>query len=333
MLELAFSAQDVAQTRLAFSVVGEAVTSVRVLKDPSFHALHLPWISEVRRLLRATPTEHFDLLWDLVPADGGAIPDFATPPPFTPTPELADELEHLTSIPVDQVRADLERSGHRDSPRLRALHADPGKGLQHLAEAIESYWLVALEPHWPRLRALLEADILHRARRIADGGARALFEDLHPAVSWQGDSLHVAHRPYSHQRSAQGRGLLLVPSAYVWPTVFTLTAPPWQPTLIYPARGVATLWQGGTPDAPGGLARVLGRSRARLLIELAAPATTTELARRTGLTTGGVSQHLSALRAAGLVVGSRAGRYILYSRSAAADQMVSAATAARPDTG
>ncbi|MFD0331981.1 ArsR/SmtB family transcription factor [Streptacidiphilus monticola] len=46
-----------------------------------------------------------------------------------------------------------------------------------------------------------------------------------------------------------------------------------------------------------------------------APASTTELARRAGLTAAGVSQHLTALRAAGLVSAHRAGRSVLYART------------------
>ncbi|MGW5556767.1 hypothetical protein ACWER9_06030 [Micromonospora sp. NPDC003944] len=46
---------------------------------------------------------------------------------------------------------------------------------------------------------------------------------------------------------------------------------------------------------------MIGRGRARLLRELTAPISTTELARRSGMTPGGASQHLAAalLSAAG----------------------------------
>jgi hypothetical protein len=45
--------------------------------------------------------------------------------------------------------------------------------------------------------------------------------------------------------------------------------------LIYPARRIATLWEDASP-APGGLARLLGATRAAVLIDLAAPRSTTE---------------------------------------------------------
>ena len=41
------------------------------------------------------------------------------------------------------------------------------------------------------MRALLEQDVLYRARQIADGGTRRLFCDLDPAVSWDDGILQV----------------------------------------------------------------------------------------------------------------------------------------------
>ncbi len=322
MLELAFRASDVAQTRFAFSVLGEVVTSVRVLKDSAYHAAHLAWILEVRDRLRAQRPENFQLLWDLIPADGGRVPDFVTPQPFTPMPELRRELADLTAIPAAQVRSDLDDAGGPRSSCVRALYDDPATGLVELATAVRSYWAAALASHWPRVLALLQADVIYRAQRIAQGGAALLFDDLHPTVTWHDDALQVAHRPYAHRRSAQGRGMLLVPSAFVWPRVFTSTAKAWQPTLVYPARGVATLWETDQLDAPHALARVLGKTRAELLADLSAPATPVELARRARLSTGAVSEHLTALRTAGLAVASRHGRQMVYARSAVAETMI-----------
>lgn len=55
-----------------------------------------------------------------------------------------------------------------------------------------------------------------------------------------------------------------------------------------------------------------------MLTELETPASTTVLARRTGLSVAGVSQCLTALRDAGLVSAHRVGRSVLYARTAAA---------------
>jgi DNA-binding transcriptional ArsR family regulator len=325
MLELEFTPDDVARTRFAFSPLWETVMSVRVLRAPGQHGLHLPWVRQARERLAAAGTGP-GLLADLVPMPRHYIPDFLTPPPTTPVPELEAELATLAATPPAQVRADLERMGGDWPPGVVALHADPAGRLPALADGIRSYWAAAVAPHWPRIRGLLEGEVSYRARRLAEGGARLLFRDLHPRVSWQGDRLLVRHRYWSTARRLGGEGLVLVPSAMVWPSVYSISAPPWQPTLLYPPRGLATLWAAGSgAGGPDALAGVLGRARAGLLAVLEAPASTTELARRTGLTASGVSQHLSALRRAGLVVSHRAGRSVLYARTTVAESLLAAA--------
>ncbi|MGW2264355.1 ArsR/SmtB family transcription factor [Streptomyces koyangensis] len=91
--------------------------------------------------------------------------------------------------------------------------------------------------------------------------------------------------------------------------------PPWQPTLIHPARGVGELWRGGGPAAPHALARLLGRTRALLLAALDEPATTSRPARARGLSPATVSAHLTALRESGLVIRRRVGRAVAYART------------------
>jgi hypothetical protein len=152
---------------------------------------------------------------------------------------------------------------------------------------------------------------------VAEAGAGPTLDDLHPGIKWAGDRLRV---PVSHTETValEGRGLLLVPSAFLWTRPVVVTAEPWQPTVIYPARGVALLWEAKAPldDA---LAALLGRTRARVLAGVPAPVSTTELAHRLQLTPGGVSQHLSALAAAGLVSRRREGREVLYLRTPLAE--------------
>lgn len=116
-----------------------------------------------------------------------------------------------------------------------------------------------------------------------------------------------------------------MPSAFLGPGLLTRMTPPDPPQLAYPARGVGSLWASRPPTGKAeALAAVLGRSRTLLLTELAAPASTTELARRTGLSAAGVSQNLTALRDAGLVSAHRAGRSVLYARTAVAETLLDA---------
>jgi DNA-binding transcriptional ArsR family regulator len=85
---------------------------------------------------------------------------------------------------------------------------------------------------------------------------------------------------------------------------------------------VATLWESGGERTPRALAAVIGQTRAALLAELDAPRSTTDVALLVGITPGGASQHIGALRQAGLVAGRRAGRSVLYVRTPLADALV-----------
>lgn len=70
---------------------------------------------------------------------------------------------------------------------------------------------------------------------------------------------------------------------------------------------------GGTDDA---LAGVLGRTRVDILLLLAEEHTTSELARRLGVSNATASAHTAALRGAGLITTVRAGRAVLHQRTA-----------------
>jgi hypothetical protein len=294
------------------------VASVRVLKGADEQGLHRRWTEPVRTLIAA---EKLDLapLSGLIPVPTTGIPGFLVPPPTTPQPSLEVELAALRSTSPELLRTTTPGA----EAAVATLREDPDRGLGRLADVIAAYWEVALAPHWPRLMSLFEGDILRRATHLAEGGARRLFDDLDPQVAWDSGSIHMDHRCARGVRRLDGRGLLLVPSAFVWPRIFSNVAgDEWQPTLRYPPWGVGALWEQRPQPCSDALAGVLGRSRALLLAELGGPASTTDLARRTGLTPGGVSQHLTALRAAGLVSAQRAGRVVLYARTGVAEALV-----------
>ncbi|BCJ42683.1 transcriptional regulator [Actinoplanes ianthinogenes] len=315
MVAIALPPDAATRIRFAVSCLWEVLASLRVLRDRGVPSVHQPWVSRQR----SAPGR---LLAALVPATGGYAPDFLTPPPSGLTADLDAELTALKRTSPETVRAhlDLMRSSHG---AIDDLYADPESGLARLAGEIEEYWATAIAPHWPRIHALLDADIRRRAARLATDGAAAVLNDLHDRVRWQDGALLVDQRHCTAPDVPDGSGLVLIPSAFAWPSVLTVSA--WgTPQLAYPAAGVATLWE-APPPAPDALGALLGAGRARILTALAGPLSTTELAARTGITAGGVSQHLRVLRAAGLIATHRAGRLLLNSRTDAAETLVRAA--------
>ncbi|MFC4906777.1 ArsR/SmtB family transcription factor [Actinomadura gamaensis] len=327
MIEFVFSPDDAARVRFAFSPVWEAVGALRVLADPSRRALHLPWLRAVRPRLEGLD---LGLLRIMVPATG-YVADFLTPPPSTPLPDFAAELETIRATPRDVVVEELRWSGSRGTPLLpdgprgpappdqRDLTADPEGTLAALAEQLDAFHRVAIRPFWARIQELLEGDVLRRSRAFTERGAAAVFADLHETVTWENGVLRIS-RPWEYHGGLEGRGLLLVPSVFSWPRVQVM-APPYQAMLSYPAAGVATVWETRPERAPGSLGALVGRVRAEILHALDAPSSTTELARRLGVTPGAISQHLSVLRSCDLVTGHRMGRRVVYVRTPTGDDL------------
>jgi DNA-binding transcriptional ArsR family regulator len=317
VITYAFGPDDLARVRFAISPLFELAASWQVLRDPARHSIHAPWIAVARERIAG-----LDLaMLDAVIPEGPYLPDFVTPPPERARTDLAVELRRVRATVPEQVAQELGWAypGRRLPPAARILIDDPKAGLRRLTSVMESYWERALAPWWERLRATLEADIAYRGARLAEGGPVAAFADLHPAVSWRDGSLDV-RRPYEATVPLEGRGLVLLPVVFAWGHVWAMIDPPWQPTLVFPPRGVGLLWE-RPQRAPGALADLLGRRRARLLVELAAPATTQELARRLRASAGGVSEHLGVLRRAGLIAGRREGRTVRYERTRTGDEL------------
>ncbi|GKQ33689.1 transcriptional regulator [Streptomyces sp. A012304] len=317
--------EDLADTRFALSPLHETLFSLRVLRDPGLSALHLPWRRSVLGELGALDTA---LLMSLV-AQRRTLPDFLTPNPTSFAPAFEEELAAVRRTRPAQVRHDLLLA-HDPDPLPTALRdalADDRRvtGLRDaICDVLRQYWEVAVEPMWPRMRLVLEADMTYRARRLALGGARLLFADMHPNLRWQGGELRIDKMISGHRVRASGRGLLLLPSVFAHKPAPPVS-PDEPPSLVYPCRGVATLWDTAPPPDNTALVSLLGASRARLLALLEEPLPTVELARRLRVTPSAVSQHLRVLHATGLVARARDGRQVLYRRSPLGDRLTSGA--------
>jgi DNA-binding transcriptional ArsR family regulator len=322
MIRYRFGRDDLLRTRFAVSPLFEVIWSSHVLRRPARAPLHRPWVAAARARLAGLDWSMLDWL-----ANGygvpGYVPDFITPPPATPLADLEGELARVRATPVDRVALEVGwRFEDSEVPAaVRPLLDDPDRGLDMLVAVMRAYWERAIEPWWPAIRAVLEADVVHRARRLTAGGTIEVFAGLHRAVRWRDGIVEIDRFP-DHDVDLAGRGLLLLPTVFAWPEVFAMIDEPWQPALIYTPRGVGSLWAPPAEPDPGALDALIGRRRAAILRALGAPATTQDLAARLGASPAGVSEHLGVLRRAGLVSSQRDGRRVLYARTAAGEQML-----------
>ena len=317
---------DVTASRFAISPLWELTGALRLLTGDWRHEALRPWLvrakDRYRRLARAADLE---VVHALQPPKWGA--DFISLVPVSASTTIEDELAAVRATPVPQAHAEVSEALRRRPPSARVRHiltSDDVTG--YVADVLAAAWQELLAPEWPVLRAILERDLVYRAGQLTFRGWAAALDGLHPRLSWQQDHIECAGIP-ANDAALAGRGLLFVPSVFIWPALALRMDPPWPPALSYPARGVAALYEPRRPDGTGTgpLARLLGQSRAAVLAAVEEPASTSQLAAILGQSLGGLGGHLAILRESGLVTRARSGRTVLYSRTPAGDALVAAA--------
>jgi hypothetical protein len=328
MLRIVVGPDDLAASRFAISPMGELESLLRKLHGPRSRTPSGAAIRGSRWAHRYAPvrfTLDARVLAALRPSGWG--PDVTTPPPSGMAQGPADDLAVIRAtspaIARDQIDRALVMTGPVDDD-VRAV-LDRRDVTAWLADALERMWLLLVAPDWPQLLAIAERDVLHRADRLVRSGWSEALDGLHPSLRWADGAVEILGRP-DETSPLDGRGLMFVPSVFMHPNLATYTEPPWQPAVVYPARGSAALWETESTTLPA-LARLLGPSRADVLVQLESPASTTQLVRVTGHTLGAVGDHLRVLREAGLVAKARQGRSVVYRRTPIGDALVGGASA------
>jgi DNA-binding transcriptional ArsR family regulator len=316
-LALVFGRGDAARVRFAVSPLWETMAALRVLLEPQRLAYHLPWLDSVRADLDRLE------LWPLLVLSPrrGWTPDFLSPAPGGPSTDIADQLAQVRATTPEQVAQEVrlsltDRFGDPPPEAAWRLLDDPVATRARLADLLEQCWHLLIAPHWARLYDLLRADILYRTQTLGDYGLERVLDDLHPSARWVSHSHSlVIEAPSAAQYQLAGAGLLLMPSAFVWPGLVAVTDPPARPALVYPARGIAELWQPAPTGQSEALGRLLGQTRAAVLESLVEPTSTHTLARRHGLAPSTASEHLTALHKARLISRRRHRHDVLYQQT------------------
>jgi DNA-binding transcriptional ArsR family regulator len=326
-MELTFDVDvaDLAATRFATSPLMETILAVQVLADPRKSAVNLPWVRWARAQLDAHDQLDRPLrlprLRPLIITGRHSWPEWLAPAPGGRRAVIDEELASILATPPGRIEASLRRV-FGDTPwpaSATGLIDDPAASLTAITAELRDCHDRLVAPHWERIQAVLDADIAYRtAGSLASGGARTLFNDLHPRLRWSGGKLTLADdgrdtRPARTVLPAPD-GLVLLPSVFIWPSVAMKLSTTTQTTLRYPARGAAALWEADA-SCPPAIEALLGAPRARLLSALRSPASPSSLAARLGVTPSAVSQHLAVLFRSGLADRQRSGRQVLYRAS------------------
>ncbi len=313
---LTFGAGALRQCRFAISPLFETTSAMRALIHPGREPYHLPWHRQVRNGL---PELGLGPVFWLLP-HASYQPDFMSPPPDGPFTEISDDLARVRATPPERVAIELGLllAGHPQPQaareQLARLGSDPERVRDRIADLLERAWSALVRPWWAQVRDVLDADITYRARQLADEGTAATLAGLDRRISWQDDDHLLIGIGADGRGRIADQGLVLLPSVFTWPGLGVMLDPPWHPTINYPARGIAMLWH-EHPPSQADLARLIGRTRAVLLLALAEPASTSGLAARCALPVSTVSEHLAVLRAARLVRTARTGRFLVHTQT------------------
>lgn len=321
MIQLRLSSAVLARMRFAYSPLAETAKSLYIVNSGSVHPLHRGWYERVRPDL---PRVDGELLRAVVPP-GGHVAEFLFVGATSTATTIEEQLHLVATWPLQHFGDELGQAWRAAglSPAARRLLDRGADGPQRVADALDHYWHVAVEPYWPRLRAVLDADVAYRVNQLARGGIAELMADLHPSIDMTDHAIRIASPT---EDDVDGGGLTLVPCVFVWPHLWVELGLAGEPSLTYGARGIGALWQDGGPDAgeEDALGALLGRSRAEILVSLSLPRSTTDLARALGLSAPTISAHLAILRRGGLVTSWRHGRRVLYLRTSVAATIVAA---------
>ncbi|TQK44490.1 ArsR family transcriptional regulator [Streptomyces sp. SLBN-118] len=310
MLRIHFTGDDLARVRMAArpDVLWEAILSFHRLRERRRALMFGEWRAETRVRLSGETR----LLAALVPPRG-YFPDFLTP--SEGACGLEASLEALRATPPGRLHSELAlaAAGRAAAPglpgRLSALAEGRPEALAGLVGALRSYHRAAIEPYWPHIQATVEADRAVRGRALLDGGAGELLASLPPVLRWRAPVLEADY-PAERELHLNGRGLLLQPSFFCrgTPVVYRDTGLP--PVLVYPAAHSCAPAFGESGDPS--LGKLVGHTRSVVLQAIRYGCTTSELARRAGVSLASASQHAAVLREAGLVVTLRHGNAVLH---------------------
>jgi DNA-binding transcriptional ArsR family regulator len=318
MVEFDISLADALHLRFTISPAGEAIRLARAIANPIAYAKGPPaaWLRKHRPSVERLLREH-DLRPLLALVSSGSPPEFLTPAPALPVGRIEAELAQIRGTSA----AELERSvaeGWQLDPENRRLLGCRDAGAR-LAEQLEAVWRALVAPSWPLLRDLLERDILHRSRLLAQGGLAMLFADLEPLIILREQRLSVS-LDSDETCTLDGTGLRMMPSAFIWPDAGAMLSKR-PPTLIYPARGVQSLFW-NQQERDGTLVKLIGRTRSEILEAVGEPIHTTGLAHLLGRSPGNIADHLHVLLNCGLVARARLGRKVVYSRTSFGDTLL-----------
>jgi DNA-binding transcriptional ArsR family regulator len=313
------SADVLAASRFLTSPLAETVNALGVLASANPQLWERDWLAR-----------HHQAFWDRITADpfsaalaksvqsGSWLPVDLCVPPRPGDVTFEQELARVRAVAPQVAKYDLAQSAGGRLPAAFDV-SDPAGAF---ADLVQWIWDHTIRADWPRRKRKYEADILSRTTVLSQRGWAAAIGQIADDVRWLGDG-QLQITVHDHPPLDLGHAeLVFIPSslrtgrvAWEYPARFAV---------IYPAAGM--LASAAAPTAPQPLRRLLGPTRAQILLLLAQPITTTQLAAITGHALGTIGDHLRILADAGLAERHRSGAHVLYRRTPTGQQLLRSAS-------
>jgi hypothetical protein len=309
------TADVLAASRFVTSPLVETVNALGVLAARNPQPWERDWLARHSQSFQdRIETDPFGTALAQAMQSGQWLPVDLSLPPRPGDVTFEQELTRVRLVPSQLARFDLTQGARRRLPAALDV-SDPAGAF---ADLIQWTWDHTVRADWPGRKRRYEADIISRTTVLSQHGWAAAIDGIAADVRWLGDGqlqITVLDHPPLDLGQAE---LLFIPSslrygrvAWEYPARFAV---------IYPASGM--LVGPAAPAAPEPLRRLLGPTRAEILLLLGQPITTTQLAAVTGLALGTIGGHLRILTDAGLAERHRSGASVLYRRTAVGQQLL-----------
>lgn len=309
MLRIHFTPADLGRVRLVSSPdpLWEVVFSLFRLRQRGLPLAFQRWRRDAGT--RANPAA-LSMLMPMTP--GGYYPDFLTPAQSAAGLEAG--LDAILSTGRARVKSEmrLHARGGPLPPSIRPLAGGDAGALRKLTEAIRVHYRAVIEPYWAQAQVHVDADRARRTKLLLDGGCEAMLSGFGPLMRWHAPVLEV-NFPVEQDIHLDGRGLTLIPSFFSHGDADALYDTSLPPVLVFPLEhDLALSARTGENGDRLALEALIGQTRTYVLGEIDDGATTSELARRIGVSAGSISQHTSVLREAGLILTTRTGKAVIH---------------------
>jgi DNA-binding transcriptional ArsR family regulator len=309
------SADVLAASRFVTSPLVETVNAVGVLASRNPQPWERDWLVRHSQAFRdRIKTDPFSTAMARSVQSGSWLPVDLSVPPGPGDVTFEQELARVRAVPAQTAKFDLAQSARGRLPDALDV-PDPAGAF---ADLLQWTWDHTVRADWPRRKRKYEADIVSRTTVLSQRGWAAAIGGIAQDVRWLGGGqlqITVQDHPPLDLRQAE---LLFIPSslqggrvAWEYPARFAV---------VYPAAGM--LATPAAPAAPEPLRRLLGPTRAEILLLISQPITTTQLVAVTGLALGTIGGHLRVLLDAGLAERHRSGAHVLYRTTPTGQQLL-----------